>query len=53
MFPAQLVKNCLKRATGRFHKSRSKTHADTARVRKKRKKGDTDTDKSDTGRQLK
>jgi hypothetical protein len=45
VFPIQLAKNCLKRATGRFQERKSKTDADKDRVSKK---GDTDTDKSDT-----
>jgi hypothetical protein len=50
VFPIQSAKNCLKRTTDRFHRRKSKIDADIDRVRKK---GDTDTDKSDTGRQLK
>jgi hypothetical protein len=50
VFPTRSGKNCLKRVTGRFRERKSKTDGDTDRVSKK---GDTDADKSDTGRQLK
>jgi hypothetical protein len=50
VFPIEAVKNCLKRVTRRFLESKRETDAHTDRVRKK---GGTDTDKSDAGRQLK
>jgi hypothetical protein len=35
MFPIQSARNCLKRATGRFHRSKSKTDVGTERASKK------------------
>jgi hypothetical protein len=41
VFHIQLAKNCLKRATGRFHRRRARQmQTQIELVRKKRKKGD-------------
>jgi hypothetical protein len=42
------VKNCLKRATGRFQESKSKTDADTDRVSKKEEEDSLSKKSSDT-----